>query len=124
LLNADLSNQKHLPKAIEPLRAKGEAQFEEAKRIIETLAEGELNLLWTAQERNRDVQSFDELVTKQEFKDAQRLVSTAVVHGLNFEDSEPAEQEQEQAAEAQETVAEDVVAAGAVSVDTVAEVKN
>jgi hypothetical protein len=104
LLNADLGKQQHLPKAIEPLRKKGVKMLEECLAIVDKLSPEEQELFWSSQERNRGVQSngFDQLVTKKEFDEAQRLVSTAVIQGLVMPDDDDEEVPQaEPAVEAQ-----------------------
>lgn len=64
LLVADLTSQKYLPEAVEPLRAKGESQFQEAQTYIAKLSAEDSAKLWEEQIRNKDAKRFEDLITK------------------------------------------------------------
>lgn len=66
LKQSDLSGQGHLPQAVDPLRARGEAQYQEAIRISAALPTTDAELLWGTQIRNRG-SDFENLITKKEY---------------------------------------------------------
>lgn len=82
--------------------------LEECLAIVGNLSPEEQELFWSSQERNRGISAggFDQLVTKKEFDEAQRLVSTAVIQGLVMPDDE--EEEQAAKPEQGETAVESV----------------
>jgi len=112
LLNAGLNEEKHkhLPKAVTPLRNRGEEMFNECMQLLEECSPEEQELFWISQERNRGVTSFDQLVTKKDFVEALRLASTSVAQG-NFEEEEEEEETsiQQELSECPEPIIDQVV---------------
>lgn len=70
LVKKDLSEKGQLSNAVGPLRSTGERKFEEAMQIVASLKPEDVDRLWQLQVRNKDVKSFDELVTKKAYADA------------------------------------------------------
>jgi hypothetical protein len=111
LKKSDLTSQKHLPQAVDPLRARGEAQFHEALRIAETLSEEDREKLWACQVRNMGVTAFDNLITKKEYADRVRATQPAAAAQVGEEMMiEAAEEQQEEVVEEQEQQMEEQVA--------------
>jgi hypothetical protein len=104
LKKSDLTSQKHLPQAVDPLRARGEAQYLEAVRILETLPEKDRAEFWKCQVRNQGVTCFENLITKKKYAErlhnvqTEQTVSTTEAPVETSEDSEMVEVESEQVA--------------------------
>jgi len=78
---------KHLQRAIEPLRIKGEEAFNAAMEIVNSLSDEEKELFWQKQERNRGATQFTDLVTKKDYN--RKLLSAQLSSEISEKPTSP-----------------------------------
>lgn len=89
----------HLPDAVGPLRARGEAQFLQGKQLIDGLIDEHLALFWNAQIRNKGVTKYEDLITKKTYAERLKEIVTGQTSDVQIQDVQEGQGERSEQSE-------------------------